>query len=123
LKEIQSRADSARKLMLDGRARLIQLEERRESLQRDSGALLNEYSEAKSGVDAVRYQLEQANARRTAVAEESGEIERERFAAEEQIRISKAQYTNAVAILADLAAARTSLEQRRDDLRAEIQKA
>lgn len=123
LKEIQSRAESARKLMLDGRARLIQLEERRETLQRDSAALLKEYSEAKSGVDAARYQLDQANARRAAAAEEGGEIERERFAAEEQIRVSKAQYANAVAILSDLSAEKASLEQRRDDLRVELQNA
>jgi chromosome segregation protein len=121
LREIQARTDSARKLMVDGRARLIQLEERRENLQGDSVSLLNEHSEAKSGADAARYQLDQASARRAAAAEEGVEIERERFTAEEQIRNSKTEYAKAVAILAELAAERTSLEDRRDALRAELQ--
>ena len=122
IREIQARADSARKLMQDGRTRLVQLEERREALQRDAAALLKEYSETKSSLDAARYQFDQATARRAAVAEESSEIEREQFAAEESIRQSKAQHAQAVSNLAELSKQREVLESRREELRAELQR-
>ncbi len=122
IRELQARADSARKLAQDGRTRLMQLEERREALQRDSAALSKEYAETKSTLDAARYQFDQANARRAAVADESGEIEREQVAAEEQIRSSKSQYEQAVSSLADLAKHREVLEARREELRADLQR-
>ncbi len=122
IRELQGRADTARKLAQDGRTRLIQLEERRETLQRDSAALLKEYAETKSTLDAARYQFDQANARRAALADESGEIEREQFAAEEQIRSSKSQHEQAVSSLADLANHREVLEVRREEMRADLQR-
>ena len=62
------------KLLKDGRNRLTQLEERRDTLQRDASTLLGEYSEVKANLDAARYQMEQADARRIAVAEENRDI-------------------------------------------------
>ena len=122
IRELQERADSARKLAQDGRTRLLQLEERRETLQRDSAALLKEYAETKSSFDAARYQLDQANARRAALADEGGEIEREQFGAEEQIRASKSQHALAVSSLAELTQQRQVLESRREELRADLQR-
>jgi chromosome segregation protein len=122
LRELQARADSARKLMHDGRTRLMQLEERRELLQRDSAALLNEYAETKSAMDSARYQFEQANARRAALAEDNADIERERYSAEEQIRLSKSRHTQAVAELKELDVQRQTLETSREELRAELQR-
>jgi chromosome segregation protein len=108
--------------MQDGRTRLNQLEERRESLQRNSVAMLNEYSETKSSLDAARYQLDQASARRAAVAEESAEIDREHFAADEQVRTSKSRFAQAISDLAELAEHRILLETRREELRDELQR-
>lgn len=122
IREVQARADSARKLAQDGRTRLMQLEERRDTMQKDSAALLNEYSETKAALDAARYQLDQANARRAAVADESADIEREQFAAEEQIRASKAQQEQAELRLGELAQHRETLEARREELRADLQR-
>jgi chromosome segregation protein len=122
LRELQARTDGARKLMQDGRTRLVQLEERREMLQRDAVALLNEYSETKSSLDASRYQLDQANARRAAIAEERSDLDREYVAAEEQIRTSRTQHTQASASLAELDREREILETRREELRAELQR-
>ena len=51
LREFQARFESARKLLIDGRMRLNQLDERRESMQKDAAALLNEYSEIRSALD------------------------------------------------------------------------
>jgi hypothetical protein len=44
-------------LLADGRLRLTQLEERRESMQGDAAAVISEYSEVRSALDSVRYQL------------------------------------------------------------------
>ncbi|HSD68834.1 MAG TPA: chromosome segregation protein SMC, partial [Woeseiaceae bacterium] len=122
IRELQARADSARKLAQDGRTRLMQLEERRDTLQKDSAALLSEYSETKSALDAARYQLDQANARRAALADESAEIEREQYAAVEQLRSSSAQHKQAVSRLGELAQHREMLDARREELRADLQR-
>jgi chromosome segregation protein len=122
VRELHARCDSARKLVQDGRSRLNQLEERRETLQQDAAALLNEYSEIKAGLDSARFQLDQANARKAAIAEESGEIERERFAAEEQLKESRSRFARAVDTLAELEVQREGLEGYRDELREELKR-
>lgn len=122
IRELQARFDSARKLLHDGRSRLNQLEERRETLQQDAAALLNEYSEVKASLDSARFQLDQANARKAAIAEESSEIERERYSAEEQRKESRSQFARAVEALAELEAERESLESHREELRQELQR-
>ena len=120
IRELQARFDSARKLLHDGRARLNQLEERREAVQGDAAALLNEYSGIKAALDAARFKLDQSAARREAIAEEASEIDRERSAAEEQLRESKRSHALAVDSLAGLEAQREALEQRRTQLREEL---
>ena len=85
--------------MKDGRRRLSQLEERREILQGNASSLLGEYSELKAELNAVRFQMDQANARQAAITEESSDIEKEHFAAEEQIRESRSEFTPAFASL------------------------
>jgi len=122
IRELQARFDSARKLVHDGRSRLNQLEERRETLQQDAAALLNEYSEVKANLDSARFQLDQANARKAAVAEESSVIDREYFAAEEQIKESRSRFTRAVETLAELEVQRGSLETHREELREELRR-
>jgi chromosome segregation protein len=122
IRELQARFDSARKLVHDGRSRLNQLEERRETLQQDAAALLKEYSEVKAGLDSARFQLDQANARKAAVAEESSEIEREHFAAEEQLKESRGRFARAVDLLAELETQRESLEAHREELREELKR-
>lgn len=122
IREMQARYSSAKKLLHDGRARLTQFEERRESMQQDAAALRNEYSELKAALESARYQMDQANARKLALAEESGEIENEQISAEEQLRESKRMHEQAGASLQRLDSERSELERRRDDLQAELQR-
>ncbi|MEX0977173.1 MAG: chromosome segregation protein SMC [Woeseia sp.] len=119
-RELQARAESAKKLLQDGRTRLGQLEERRETLQQDAAALLNEYSEVKANLDSARFQLDQANARKVAIADESSDIEKEHYAAEVQLQESRARFSNAAATLSELEVRRDELESRREELRAEL---
>ena len=112
IRELRARADSARKLLQDGRNRQSQLEDRRETMQRDAAALLNEYSETKAGLDAVRFQIDQANARQAALAEERSDIEKERYTAEQQARGSKMLLSQALESLEDLAAQKEALASR-----------
>ena len=120
IRESQARCDGARKLMIDGRRRMAQIEERRESLQGDTATLLGKYSELKAELDTVHFQMGQANERQVAITEESGDIEREHFAAEKQIRESRAEFTRATDQLAEIEGRRTELEAQREDLRAEL---
>ena len=122
IRELRVRCESAKKLVKDGRSRLIQLEQRRETLQNDAAALLNEYSETKAALDAARYQMDQANARQAAISEEHSDIEREEFAAEEQVRVSRLQFSSAVESLTEFEQQRESLESQREDLRAELER-
>lgn len=122
IRELQARCDSASKLAKDGRTRLGQLEDRREKLQSDAAALLDEYSDTKAKLDTARFQLDQANAREEAISEESGDIEKERFAAEEQARNSQTQYTQAVDALSDLDEQKQTLEDQRSELRQELER-
>ena len=122
MREMQARAESAAKLMQDGRTRLSQFEDRREKLQSDAAALLDEYSDIKSQLDTARYQLEQATARQEAISEESKEIESERFTAEEQARTSRTQFTQAVSFLSELDTRRSTLEAQRAELKAELER-
>ena len=119
LREAQARFESARKLLQDGRTRLTQLEERRESLQSDATSLLNEYSEIKASLESARYQMDQANARQVALAEEAGELDKEKISAEEQLRESRRRHEQAGVNLEQLQAERKTLEARREQLRAE----
>jgi chromosome segregation protein len=122
IREIKLRSDNARKLHLDGRARLTQLEEGRETLQRDAGSLLNEYSELKASLASARYRLDQANARRAAITEEKGDIEKEQFSAEEQARESRLRFEQAIDNLAELELRREALQLQREELRAELRR-
>lgn len=120
VRELRARADSARKLLLDGRARLDQLEQRRETLQQDAGALLSEYSEIKASLDSARFQLDQANARQAAVAEERSDIDKEHYTAEVQLQESRGRHSAAAQTLTELEQQRESLEAQRDELRTEL---
>ena len=120
VRERQARFESARKLMTDGRARLTQLEERRETLQADAGKVLNEYSEIKSALESARYQVDQAAARQASLAEESSALDKEKLAAEEQLRESRRSHAQASEALAELEQERRSLEVRRDELQNEL---
>ncbi len=122
LREYRARFDSARKLLADGRLRLTQLEERRESMQGDAAALISEYSEVRSALDSLRYQLEQVNAREAAIAQEVHEIDNDRISAEEQLRESQRMFAQADSSLEELAALRSSLEARRAELRGELER-
>jgi chromosome segregation protein len=122
IRELAARRDSARKLAHDGRNRLGQLEQRRETLQRDATALLNEYSEVKASLDSLRYQLDQVNAREAAISEESGDIEQEKVIAEEQAQASRLKHKQALEVLAGLEVQKDDLESHREDLRAELQR-
>ncbi len=120
LRELQARFQSARKLLIDGRMRLNQLEERRESMQNDAASLLNEYSDVRSALDSARYQMDQANAREAAIAEESSEVDNEKISAEEQLRESRRLSNQATDSLGELDALKGNLETRREELRAEL---
>ncbi len=122
VRELRARADSARKLLEDGRMRLTQLEERRETLQQDASALLGEYSEVKAELDSMRYRIDQATARKAAIAEESDTLQKEQFAAEEQVRESRLATSRATEALAELDSRRGVLEAQRDELREELRR-
>jgi chromosome segregation protein len=119
-RELQARFDSAIRLLKDGRVRMTQLEERRESLQRDASALLNEYSEIKAALDAAKYRIDQANARKVALAQEVGELDDEKISAEEQMRNSQRLHAQAVEVIDRLAAEKAALESQRDELRNDL---
>jgi chromosome segregation protein len=121
-REYQARFESSRKLLHDGRIRLNQLEERRETMQQDASVVLHEYSEVKAALDSARYQMDQANARRAAIDEESSELDKENISAEEQLRESKMRFAQATEALSNLETEKVSLESRRDDLRAELER-
>ncbi|MCH8071560.1 MAG: chromosome segregation protein SMC [Proteobacteria bacterium] len=120
IRELKASSESAVKLVNDGRLQLTQLEKHRDTLQRNASTLLGEYSEVKAELDAVRFRADQAKAQQAAIIEESGDIEKEHFAAEEQIRESRAESARATDQLAELDAQRAALESQREDLRAEL---
>ena len=120
LREMQARHDSARKLLHDGRTRLTQLEERRETMQRDASSLLNEYSETKAALESARYKMDQANARKAALVEESSELKNEQISAEEQLRESQRVRTQAADLLERLQTEKQDLEKQREELRSEL---
>ena len=120
MREMQVRHDSAKKLLHDGRTRLTQLEERRESMQADASALLNEYSEVKAALESARYKMDQANARKAALAEESSDLDSEKIAAEEQLRESQRVRNQAAELLQTLETEKQDQEARREELRSEL---
>jgi chromosome segregation protein len=122
LREMQARFESARKLQRDGRTRLTQLEEGRETLQRDASSLLNEYSEVKAALESARYKMDQASARTFALAEEAGELDSEKILAEEQLRESRRIHGQATESMQRLTAEKASLEAQREELRSELQR-
>ena len=122
IREMQARFDSARRLLADGRIRLNQLEERRETLQQDASSLLNEYSEIKAARESARYRVDQANARKSALAEEVAELDNEKIAAEEQLRESRRLYGEAAESMDRLQAEKADLESQREELRAELRR-
>jgi chromosome segregation protein len=122
MREMQARFESARKLLLDGRIRLTQLEERRETLQQDAGSLLNEYSEIKAALESARYKMDQANARKAALAEETTELDNEKISAEEQLRESQRMHVMAIESIEQLESAKADLESRREELRSELRR-
>jgi chromosome segregation protein len=122
LRENRARFESARKLLTDGRIRLTQLEERREKMQGDAGAVLSEYSEVHSSLDSVRYQLEQLNVREAAITQEAHEVDSEKLSAEEQLRESRRLFVQADSSLEELTSERESLEARRTELREELER-
>ncbi len=120
VREAKTRSDGARKLVQDGRVRLTQLEERRETLQSNATSLLNEYAELKANLDSARYRTDQANARQAAIAEERGDIEKEQFSVEEQAKESRSRFEQATEYLTELEAHHEALESQRDELRTDL---
>jgi chromosome segregation protein len=120
LREYRARFESARKLLTDGRMRLTQLEERREMMQGDAAAVISEYSEVRSALDSLRYQLEQVSAREEAITLEVDEVDNEKISAEEQLRESQRMFVQAGSSLEELAAQKSNLEARRAELRGEL---
>jgi chromosome segregation protein len=122
MRELQARLESAMRLLKDGRVRTNQLEERRESLQQDAAAVLNEYSEIKAALESAKYRMDQANARKAALSEEATELDSEKISTEEQLRESRLKHGQAGESLESLEAEKESLEAQRDDLRVELQR-
>ena len=122
IREMLARFESARKLQRDGRMRLTQLEERRETLQQDASSLLNEYSEIKAAMESARFKMDQAAARTLALAEEASELDGEKITAEEQLRESRRVHGQAIDSMGRLETEKTSLESQREELRSELQR-
>ena len=121
-RELQARFESARTLVHDGRTRLNQLEERRETVQQDAATLLGEYSETKAALDTAKYRMDQANARQATIAEEASELDNDQTLAEQQLSESQQCFDQAAEVLADLEVQHESLESRREELRSELQR-
>ena len=122
IREMQVRYDSTRKLLHDGRTRLTQLEEQRETLQQGASSLLNEYSEVKASLESARYKIDQEITRKSALMEESKALDDETISAEEQLRESQQVRGQAAALLGQLEAEKLNQESRREELRSEIQR-
>jgi chromosome segregation protein len=122
VRELATRFESAKKLLGDGRRRLIQLEANRDKLQKDASTLLSEYSELKAELDAARFQMDEANARQAAINEESGDIGEQVAAAEGQLQQSRSEFERATSLLTELEEQRLMLESQREDLKAELQR-
>ena len=82
--------------------RLTQFEEGREKLQKDASSVLIEHSDLKAALESARYRMDQENARKMALADESGELKNEQNSAEEQLRESRRVHDQAVDSLARL---------------------
>ncbi len=119
-RELQARLDSAIRLLKDGRIRMTQLEERRESLQQDASSLFNEYSEIKAALESAKYRIDEAKARKAALAQEVGELDNEKISAEEQMRESQRLHAQAIEIMSRLDAEKSALESQREELRSEL---
>ena len=91
-------------------------------MQGDAAAVLSEYSEVRSTLDSVRYQLEQVNAREAAISQEAHEVDNEKISAEEQLRESQRLFVQADGSLGELTAGRENLEARRAELREELER-
>ncbi|MDG2107328.1 MAG: chromosome segregation protein SMC [Woeseiaceae bacterium] len=122
IREMQARYESARKLLQDGRARLNQLEERREILQRDASSALSEYSDVKAALESARYKLDQAIARASALTEESKDLNEEKNITEKQLRESQQVRDQAATLLQQLEVEKLNHESRREELRLELQR-
>ena len=122
IREMQARYESARNLLQDGRARLNQLEERREILQRDASSALSEYSDVKAALESARYKLDQAIARASALTEESKDLNEEKNITEKQLRESQQVRDQAATLLQQLEVEKLNHESRREELRLELQR-
>jgi chromosome segregation protein len=122
VRELTTRFESAKKLLGDGRRRLLQLEAHRDKLQRDASTLLSEYSELKAELDAARFQMDEANARQAAISEESGDIGKQTATAQEQLQQSRSKFERATSRVTELEEQRLMLESQREDLKTELQR-
>ena len=122
IREMQARYDSAKKLLKDGRFRLMQLEEGRETLQQQASKILNRYSEIKAALESAHYKMEQAKARREALALEANDLANEQLAAEAQLRESQRVREQASERLEILNTEGQDQEARREELRSELQR-
>ncbi|MBJ90585.1 MAG: chromosome segregation protein SMC [Woeseia sp.] len=119
--EMKDRRNKSRELAETGRARLGQLEDSREKMQVDSGALVEEYADLKARLDGTRFKYEQAEARQEAIREEVASIDTEHRAAEEQSKHSQSQFSGALEALDKLEIERKSLELDRDRIKGELE--
>ena len=119
-RELQARFESSRKLLLDGRNRLTQLEEAREAIQADASAQMTAYSEVRTALDSARYKMEEAVSRRARIAEESADLDQRMREARDDLRMAKRTAEEAAQRLVELDDQRASLEARRDELRNEL---
>lgn len=122
VRELTTRFDSAKKLLSEGRRRLIQLEAHRDKLQSDASSLLSKYSELKAELDAARFQMEEASARQAAINEESGDIGKQTAAVEQQLQQSRSKFERATRLVTELEEQRLMLESQREDLKAELRR-
>ena len=122
IREMQARYVSSRKLLQDGRARLNQLEERREILQQDASSALSEYSDVKDALESARYKLDQAIARASALTEESKDLNEEKNITEKQLCESQQVRDQAAVLLQQLEVEKLNHESRREELRLELQR-
>ncbi|MAD91256.1 MAG: chromosome segregation protein SMC, partial [Gammaproteobacteria bacterium] len=121
-REMQARYSSAHKLLQNNKAQLTSLEDQREKLQHNSTSILNEYSEISADLQSVKYKLEQAVLRKSALEEEFRDLDNERSLAEKQLTDSQLVHNKASDLLEQLNIEKVNFEERYETLLQELKR-
>jgi len=106
-----------------GREQLRELEQTREQVQRETGALNREFSNVSAEVSARQVRLEQYTARRERIERELAEAQSQQVGEREQISESRMILQEALDAMEGSSKEKEDLLRRRDELRAQLDEA